>query len=261
VPLIEPLQQRYLIVNADDFGMSTGINRAIARSHECGIVTSASLMVRWPAVAEAVAMSRDLPELSLGLHVDLGEWAFRNGSWISLYEFVPLQDRRAVQAEIWRQLDKFRELTGANPTHMDSHQHVHRSEPARSVLLEMAQELAVPPRHFSDLVQHCGSFYGQGAHGEALPEAISVASLQQIIRDLPVGITELVCHPGLDERLDTMYARERSEETRTLCDERIINALRERGVHLVSFSDVGTLTACESSGTDEVSTCQQGGAP
>src|SRR6478609_7078242 len=91
VPLIEPLQQRYLIVNADDFGMSTGINRAIARSHECGIVTSASLMVRWPAVAEAVAMSRDLPELSLGLHVDLGEWAFRNGSWISLYEFVPLQ--------------------------------------------------------------------------------------------------------------------------------------------------------------------------
>src|SRR5690349_964623 len=129
------MQQRYLIVNADDFGMSTGVNRAIARSHECGIVTSASLLVRWPAVADAVAMSRDLPLLSLGLHVDLGEWAFRNESWVSLYEVVPTQDRRAVQAEIWRQLEGFRELTGADPTHIDSHQHVHRGEPARSILL------------------------------------------------------------------------------------------------------------------------------
>jgi chitin disaccharide deacetylase len=255
------LQQRYLIVNADDFGMSMGVNRAIARSHECGIVTSASLLVRWPAVADAVAMSRDLPQLGLGLHIDLGEWAFRNGSWVPIYEVVPAQDRRAVQAEIWHQLDRFRELTGKDPTHIDSHQHVHRSEPARSILLEMAQELSVPPRHFSDLVQHCGSFYGQGAHGEAMPEQISIAALQQIVRELPLGITELVCHPGLDELLDTMYAKERLEETRTLCDERIINTLREQGVHLVSFSDIGTLTACGAGGTDAVSTCQQGGVP
>jgi predicted glycoside hydrolase/deacetylase ChbG (UPF0249 family) len=44
---------KYLIVNADDFGQSAGINRGIIAAHEQGMVTSASLMVRWPAAHEA----------------------------------------------------------------------------------------------------------------------------------------------------------------------------------------------------------------
>ena len=62
---------RYLIVNADDFGQSTGINKGVIQAHEEGIVTSASLMVRWPAAPEAAAYARNRPGLSVGLHVDL----------------------------------------------------------------------------------------------------------------------------------------------------------------------------------------------
>jgi chitin disaccharide deacetylase len=62
---------RYLTFNADDFGASTGINRGIVECHTRGVVTSASLMVEGRAVHEAVAISRDCPALSVGLHWDV----------------------------------------------------------------------------------------------------------------------------------------------------------------------------------------------
>jgi predicted glycoside hydrolase/deacetylase ChbG (UPF0249 family) len=65
---------KYLIVNADDFGQSPGINRGIIEAHEQGIVTSASLMTRWLAAGEAALYAKQFPKLSVGLHLDLGEW-------------------------------------------------------------------------------------------------------------------------------------------------------------------------------------------
>ena len=53
-----PPALRRLIVNADDFGQSPGVNRGIIEAHQHGIVTSASLMVSWPAAAEAAAYGR-----------------------------------------------------------------------------------------------------------------------------------------------------------------------------------------------------------
>ena len=70
-------EPRSLIVNADDFGQSTAINRGIIRAYEQGVVTSASLMVLWPAAKEAANYARLHPSLSVGLHVDLAEWSYR----------------------------------------------------------------------------------------------------------------------------------------------------------------------------------------
>ena len=136
--------KKYLIVNADDFGQSKGLNQGIIKAYESGIVTSASLMVRWPAAVEAAAYSREHPSLSLGLHVDLGEWIYREQSWVPLYEVVTLESIRAVREEVVRQLAAFYELLGKQPSHIDSHQHVHLREPARSVLLDIARQLQVP---------------------------------------------------------------------------------------------------------------------
>src|SRR5919112_5422834 len=153
--------ERYLIVNADDFGRSPGVNRGTAEAHERGIVTSASLMVRWPAAAEAAAYVREYPDLGLGLHLDLGEWAYRDGNWVPVYEVAPADDAAAVAEEVAHQLAAFRRLVGRDPTHIDSHQHVHRWESARSVLVEVARELAVPLRDCSPKFRYCGDFYGQ----------------------------------------------------------------------------------------------------
>jgi predicted glycoside hydrolase/deacetylase ChbG (UPF0249 family) len=229
---------RQLIVNADDFGQSPGVNQGVIEAHERGIVTSVSLMVRWPAAESAAAYARAHPSLTVGIHVDLGEWVFREDTWVPVYEVVPRNDPTRVAEEITRQLVEFRRLVGRQPTHIDSHQHVHRQEPVRSILLRMARHLGVPLRSYSRVVRYCGDFYGQTAQGSPLPELISVENLIAILTALPGGFTELGCHPGLADDLNTMYRTERTKEVSVLCDARVRTAIASLSVQLCSFSAV-----------------------
>src|SRR5262245_12596981 len=234
--------KRYLIVNADDFGQSHSVNSGIIEAYERGIVTSTSLMVRWPAAAEAAAYGRRHPNLSLGLHVDLGEWAYRGGDWVLLYQVVPFHDAAAVAEEVSRQLTTFRRLLGKDPTHIDSHQHVHLREPLRTVLTAVARELTVPLRHCSADICYRGDFYGQTANGAPCPDAISVDGLIKVLGTLPHGCIELGCHPGGGNDLDTMYCSERAEEVKVLCDPRVRTSIVAMGIELRSFLTLPTCT-------------------
>src|SRR5262245_43770385 len=97
---------RKLIVNADDFGLSPGVNHGVIQAHERGIVTAASLMVRGRSVAQAVAYANTRHDLSLGIHFDYGEWIYENDSWRPVYELVPA-DARLVKQEALAQLNIF----------------------------------------------------------------------------------------------------------------------------------------------------------
>ncbi len=212
------------------------MNRGIIEAHEGGIVTSASLMVLWPAAAEAAAYAGEHPDLALGLHLDLGEWVYREGQWLPAYEVVPADDSPAVTEEAARQLAAFRRLVGRDPTHLDSHQHVHLREPVRSVLSEVAGELAVPLRHYDPRIRYCGDFYGQTGKGQPLPEGISADALIEILAALPAGITELACHPGLDDGLQSTYRSERAVEVGVLCDPRVRATVAAKDIELCSFA-------------------------
>jgi predicted glycoside hydrolase/deacetylase ChbG (UPF0249 family) len=227
--------ERALIVNADDFGRTPGINLGVIRAHEHGIVTSASLMVRWPAATAAADYGGGSVTLSLGLHVDVCEWAYRDGSWYCLYEAVPMSDYTAVVGEVHRQFDTFRRLVGRSPTHVDSHQHVHQTEPVRSAVLAAAGRLGIPVRGCSECVRYCGDFYGQSGKGEPWPAGITTEALVQLIAALPAGTTELSCHPGEDVDFDSVYQTERATEVQVLCDPRVRAALIEHDVRLQPF--------------------------
>jgi len=228
------MTDRRLIVNADDFGLSPGINRGVLRAHVDGIVTSASLMVRSDVAAEAASAARGHPGLGLGLHVDLGEWEREQGEWRVRYQVVDTDDAGAVAREVEHQLARFVTLVGHDPTHLDSHQHVHREEPVRSVLVRLSRSLRVPLRHAGH-VRFCGAFYGQGRAGVPLPEAIGPDHLVSIIRGLPEGFTELCCHPGDDVELHAPYGSERRTELLSLCDARAAEAIGEAGIRLCNF--------------------------
>lgn len=229
--------KRYLIVNADDFGRTAAINRGIMRAHNEGIVTSASLMVRWEAAPEASAFARRHRDLGLGLHVDMGEWGLKGGCWEPTTESLPLDDRPRVEAEVDDQLARFLELTGTGPTHLDSHQHVHHREPVRSVLRQRARELGVPLRYYARGIRHCGAFYGQDEDGRSRPEQVGLGNLIEILHALEQGVTELGCHPGEDGDDPPGYARERVLELQTLCDPRARAVIQRLDIVLCSFHE------------------------
>lgn len=221
---------KYLIVNGDDFGAGPGINRGILEAHRHGVLTSASLLVNTPWSEEAALLSRTLPGLSVGLHVD-----------------VPHPERPTAAGErqlhdvVDRQLSRFRKLTGSPPTHLDSHHNAHRNAEALPCFLDIARQHGLPLRDHSP-VRHFSRFYGQWG-GETHLEQISVESLSRMLEtEIGEGITELACHPGyIDPGQATSYAIEREAELHTLCDPRIRQLLREQAIHLISYRDVGPL--------------------
>lgn len=231
--------ERFLIVNADDFGMSRAVNQGIIEAHERGIVTSASLLVYWPGAEEAAEYARSHPGLGMGLHADLGEWSWNGGEWRTVYKRVPDGDLSAISAELERQLEVFHRLMGRDPTHLDSHQNVHQRIPFRGVFLAMSRSLGVPLRGCTSGVMHCGRFYGQTRTGESLPGTIGVEALLAILGTLGPGVTEMGCHPGAEDGPGPGYRMERASETRTLCDPRVRSALAEQGIKLCSFADRG----------------------
>jgi predicted glycoside hydrolase/deacetylase ChbG (UPF0249 family) len=210
---------RVLIVNADDFGRSRGINSGVIKAHEEGIVTSAGLMVCWPPAEEAAAYARQNRKLSVGLHVDLGEWINEDGTWVSVYKRVAVDDHAAVEREIRSQ-----------------HVHTHGG-PVDATLRAVATELRIPVRDIGDTVLYNGSFYGQNLRGDSFPEAITTENLISLIRELSDGITELSCHPAIGDDSGSPYRRERELEVDALCDPRVRDAIAEEGIELRSFGD------------------------
>ena len=229
--------ERGLIVNADDLGLSEGVNRGIFEAHDHGIVTSASLMVRGAAAEAGVAGAVQRPALAIGLHVDLGEWRFADGAWEATYEVVDCHDPDEVHHEVSEQLARFQVLVGRDPTHIDSHQHVHREPVVAAVLADVSQRLGVPLRGAGP-IGYLGAFYGQLSKGEPYPEGITVDHLVQLIKGLPAGVTELGCHPGYADASTSVYAEERFLELQALCDPLVTQAVERGCVRLLSFANL-----------------------
>ena len=218
----------YLIVNADDFGASVGINRGIVECHTRGVVTSTSMMVTGRAVAEAAAMSRDLPDLAVGLHFDVCGEDEREFDTTGV---------AAVHEEFRRQLDAFDRLLGRPPTHVDSHRHVHCEEHLMPLFCEWVAPLGIPLRH-DGRVNYVGGFYGQWEWQTTNLEYVGVRFLQQLLREeVPEGWTEISCHPGYrSPDFRSVYLDEREAEVRTLTDPAVRETLAELGIRLASYA-------------------------
>lgn len=163
-PLVTPHHAarapRRLIVNGDDFGLAGEVNRAIVRAHREGILTSTSLMVTAPAAVQAVALTRDLPRLSVGLHLVLVEGrsaqpaqaaphlvtadgSFRdNAIRAGLAYFFRPALRREVRREVRAQLEAYRS-TGLELSHVDGHVNIHLHPHVQRVLAELAPEFGI----------------------------------------------------------------------------------------------------------------------
>jgi predicted glycoside hydrolase/deacetylase ChbG (UPF0249 family) len=223
------VSDRFLVVNADDFGASTGVNRGILDCHVNGVVTSTSTQVTGSAVNEAAAISRDHPELAVGLHWDIvgeDEREFDSYDW------------DAVRREFRDQMTRFEDLFGRGPTHVDSHRHMHRQPHLRPVFRELVEPLGIPLRD-DGRVQFVGDFYAQWEWQVTELDKVSVDAFVALLRRrVPSGWTEFSCHPGYrSDDYTAVYLEEREAEVRTLVDPRLKEVIDEEGIRLVSFAD------------------------
>ena len=140
---------KQLIVNADDFGLTPGVNRAIVELARSGCLTSATLMAAAPAMAEAIQLARQTPSLGVGCHVVLVDGlscldpdAQRDFSWIDSDGHLPATPGQLLRAlfapgvsrvrrEAFLEAEAFAQITrlqqaGLALTHLDTHKHLHQ---------------------------------------------------------------------------------------------------------------------------------------
>jgi predicted glycoside hydrolase/deacetylase ChbG (UPF0249 family) len=205
-----------LIVNADDFGFTAGINRGILEAHERGIVTSTSLMVDRPGAVEGAEIARRTPSLSVGLHAVL---VHRDELTVTT---------ESCAGELERQLSRFEQLVCERPTHIDSHHHTHRDPRIRDAFVAFADRHALPMREYT--VRHCPDYYGE--------QAVDVESLLDLLGRLEDGDTELGCHPGYADGLQSRYSAPRERELDALTDPRVHERLGDLGIELIGWREL-----------------------
>jgi predicted glycoside hydrolase/deacetylase ChbG (UPF0249 family) len=216
------MSPRRLIVNADDFGLTAGVNEGIIEAHVRGIVTSTSLMVGRPAAAEAGRLAREHPALSVGLHY---------------VEDGPEIDEPGHAAHTFaHQLERFRDLTGADPTHVDSHHHVHMTR--MSMFEPLVEPLGVPLRG-DGRARLIVAFYGQPRRGIVDLERVGAPFLLELLAtEATDEANELCCHPArLTSDLVSSYTREREVELATLTEPGLSTRIEALGLKLASFRD------------------------
>jgi len=154
---------RRLIVNADDFGLTAGVNRAILEAHSHGIVTSSTLMANGPAFEDAVRVAQSFPGLSVGCHIVLvdgspvlepsrvaslisdsnGSQQFREK--LGSFSFLAISgrlDSGEIEAEITAQIRKLQSY-GIAVSHLDTHKHTHILPHVLKPLLRAAKACGV----------------------------------------------------------------------------------------------------------------------
>ena len=217
---------KWLIVTGDDFGASPGINRGILEAHLNGILTSTSVLVHRAASFAVTDVPRSCPDLSLGLHLELDH-----------------AEPARIRQQLDDQLERFVELVGSPPTHVDSHHDVHRETRIAPQVRAWAERRGLPLRGFSR-ARNLSRFYGRWG-GRSHPEQISVASLLALVdAEASEGIFELNCHPGyVEPEFETSYAAEREIEVGTLCSAAVREGLLAREIHLIGFRDLPALAS------------------
>ncbi len=225
----------YLIVNADDFGLTEGVSRGIIRAHREGIVTSTTLMVNFPWAPEMVKLLRQAPDLGVGIHLNLTVGApvlspsavpslvGPDGRFAKGLGHLLLGIRGHDVLREWKaQVEKGIALLGRLPTHLDTHKYVQAYPGIATVFAEVARAYKIPAVRVLDpgLAVDASALFPRWVPAGFLVPAflrraaaatqraglrypqhclvgnIDGLSLLAKLDQVGEGVTELVCHPG-----------------------------------------------------------------
>lgn len=240
-----------LIVNADDFGYSKGVNFGIIEAYTEGVVTSATMMCNMPSAQHAFALMQEYRELPVGIHLVLDSGrplhdhvpslVDEQGNFLHLPELVMSATADDIERELSAQIEYFLSF-GVRPTHIDSHHHVHAHERILPVVLKLAQHYQLPLRRYAvmqeewvrspDTLIH--EFYGDRLSSELF--------LRLLEQGEGYDTVEIMTHPAyLDPELQrrSSYYAARVQELAILTDPWLRTELGQRGIQLISYREIG----------------------
>lgn len=229
-----------LIVNADDFGLSRGVNYGIVDAHELGIVTSTTMLTNMPATDHAFQLLERYPHLQVGVHLTLSCGApltsncptliNQQGEFRLTSQYPRLKEHeinvKEVEAEWEAQIQQFYKR-GITPSHLDSHHHVHTWEPVIPVIKQLAQKYDLPVRtgfkqapngirFWSDIMDT--DFYKEGVKEQYFDELYGKYKGYD-------GTIEVMCHPAyIDDTLrhHSSYVEDRVREFKILTQVKLV---------------------------------------
>lgn len=232
-----------LIVNADDFGLTPSVNLGIIESFKNGIVTSTTLMVNQPFAEHACKLAHENQRLDIGLHITFDKGRALSGvSSLTDREGNLLPDDKLMTdaceedfyKEIEAQLRYFNVIMKRNPTHLDSHHHIHiRNPKANKAFMKIINKYGLKYRNNDNFI---GDFYDDGVTRKNLIDLIE--------KKLSEGFetVELMCHPAyIDSYLEetTSYLHKRRDELEVLTSIDIKNHIKSN-YHLISYADLSS---------------------
>ncbi|HEX4167417.1 MAG TPA: ChbG/HpnK family deacetylase [Bryobacteraceae bacterium] len=241
---------RELIINADDFGFTRDVNDGIVRAHREGVLTSTTLMANGAAFDHAVALAHATPRLDVGVHLVLVQGT-------SLLTGKPLPNSPAklplallsldLEAEMRAQIQKVI-AAGIHPTHLDTHKHTHLIPQVFRTAARLAGEFGIPylrlplvaAPFFKRLARPYPVSFTQHLIGFRLTGSLTEQTFGQALANLPDGLSEFMCHPGLLTAelaaAPTRLKESRVRELEALISPRIHTLLNDSGVRLRGFS-------------------------
>lgn len=232
-----------LIVNADDFGLTRGVNEGIVEAHRHGIVTATTLMARGPAFAHAVELARATPTLDVGVHLVLWPDAAIPRKLPAFLRQAASLSAAEIEAIFTGQVEIV-QAAGIRPSHLDTHKHTHLLPHVMRAVTGLARRFGITWVRRGILSRAASQGLKEADHfrGIRLTGRLDRRSLARFLRRLPAGLTELMCHPGrYDQDLEaapTRLKRERQVELEALTDPGIRALSRANGLELVSFRDL-----------------------
>jgi chitin disaccharide deacetylase len=272
---------KYLIVNSDDFGISENVSRGIIEAHLNGIVTSTSTMVNMPAAASAIKVAHEqAPKLGLGLHLVLSygkpvsapesvpSLVNADGTFVQNYsglmEKLTSYSAADLETEFRAQFNRFVELAGHKPDHIDSHHRAaYLTVDAFEVMMSLCEEHGlgfrrpewldgddlshVPTNADGKLVDNLATIYEK--HGKpAVPQYMTdgtffwdrrsrLETLRAAIEAIQADYTELICHVGYGAGLEEDYHIQREDELAAITHPEIV-ALVNANFQKITFADL-----------------------
>ncbi|UOQ95325.1 chitin disaccharide deacetylase [Halobacillus shinanisalinarum] len=234
-----------LIINADDFGYSRGVNYGIIDAYQYGVLTSTTFMSNMPGADHAASLARQNPELGVGVHLVLtygrpllgnhrtivdAEGDFRK---LNFYKGAFTIDYGEVYAEWKAQIEKFLSY-GLQPTHLDSHHHINSFGEMPQVFMKLAKEYGLPVRNNLDQQEVQTTDYFSYLIETALKDD---HSLDELFTEH--NSVEVMTHPAyLDKQLlsTSSFTYPRVDELEFLTDSRIARLIEARSdIQLTTF--------------------------